>query len=68
MPTGKFTQPPLELLRMFSKQYTEKVQTEIKDLLSTYFMEKASEEMDNLFPKINLVSADEFLKILKKLT
>ncbi len=31
-------------------------------------MEKASEEMDNLFTKINLVSADEFLKILKKLT
>lgn len=68
MPTGKFTQPRLELLRMFSKQYTEKVQTQIKDPLSTYFMEKASEEMDNLFPKINLVSADEFLKILKKLT
>jgi hypothetical protein len=25
IPTGKFTQPQLELLQMFSKQYPEKV-------------------------------------------
>ena len=48
-PSGKFTQPQLELLRMFSKQYPEKVWIEVKDLLSKYFMEKASEEMDMLF-------------------
>ncbi|RDC55666.1 hypothetical protein DU508_15445 [Pedobacter chinensis] len=49
LPTGKFTQPQLELPRMFSKQYPEKVWVEVKDLLSKYFMEKASGEMDNLF-------------------
>lgn len=49
IPTGKFTQPQLELLRMFSKQYPEKVWSEVKDLVSKYFMEKASAEMDNLF-------------------
>ncbi|GAB3419781.1 hypothetical protein [Niabella aquatica] len=49
LPTGKFTQPQLELLRMFSRQYPDKVWIEVKDLLSKYFMEKASEEMDNLF-------------------
>jgi hypothetical protein len=47
--TGKFTQPQLELLRMFSKQYPEKVWLEIRDLLARFFMEKASAEMDNLF-------------------
>lgn len=51
MPEGKFNHPRLALLRMFSKQYPEKVWTEIKDLLSKYFMEKASEEMTNLFDK-----------------
>ena len=49
MPSGKFTQAQLELLRMFSKQYPDKVWVEVKDLLSKYFMDKASEEMDNLF-------------------
>ena len=49
LPSGKFTQAQLELLRMFSKQYPDKVWVEVKDLLSKYFMEKASEEMDNLF-------------------
>jgi len=49
IPTGKFTQTQLELLRMFAKQYPEKVWVEVRDLLSKYFMEKASEEMDNLF-------------------
>jgi hypothetical protein len=49
IPTGKFTQPQLELLRMFSKQFPEKVWVEIKDLLSKYFMDKATEEMNQLF-------------------
>lgn len=49
MPSGKFTQAQLELLRMFSKQYPDKVWEEVKDILSKYFMEKASDEMDNLF-------------------
>lgn len=49
LPSGKFTQAQLELLRMFSKQYPDEVWLEVKDLLSKYFMEKASEEMNNLF-------------------
>lgn len=49
IPTGKFTQPQLELLRMFSHQFPEKVWMEIRDLLSAYFLKKATEEMDNLF-------------------
>jgi len=49
IPTGKFTQAQLELLRMFSKQYPDNVWVEIKDLLSKYFMEKATAEMDILF-------------------
>lgn len=49
LPSGKFTQAQLELLRMFSKQYPDEVWVEVKDLLSKYFMDKASEEMDNLF-------------------
>ena len=51
IPGGKFTQPQLELLRMFSKEYPDKVWFEIKDLLSKYFMDKAIEEMDSLFEK-----------------
>lgn len=49
LPGGKFTQPQLELLRLFARQYPDKVWAEVKDLLSKYFMEKASEEMDSLF-------------------
>ena len=49
IPDGKFNQPQLDLLRMFSKPFPDEEWTEIKDLLSAYFMEKASEEMDNLF-------------------
>jgi hypothetical protein len=49
IPTGKFTQPQLELLQMFSKQYPDKIWLEIRDLLSRFFMEKASAEMDSLF-------------------
>ncbi len=49
IPAGKFTQPQLELLRMFSKKFPDVVWVEIKDLLSSYFMEKASAEMDNVF-------------------
>jgi len=51
IPSGKFTQPQLELLRMFSKQFPDKVWEEIRDLLSRYFMENATEEMDSLFDK-----------------
>ncbi len=54
IPAGKFTRPQLELLRMFylvivTKKFPDDVWVEIKDLLSAYFMEKASGEMDNLF-------------------
>ena len=47
--TGKFTEAQMELLRMFSRQYPDKLWVEVKDLLSKYFMEKASGEMDNFF-------------------
>jgi hypothetical protein len=49
IPSGKFTQPQLELLKMFSRQFPDKVWVEIRDLLTRYFMENAIEEMDNLF-------------------
>ncbi len=49
IPSGKFTQAQLELLRMFSKKFPEKVWLEVKELLSNYFMENAIKEMDNLF-------------------
>jgi hypothetical protein len=49
IPTGKFNLAQLELLRMFARQYPENVWAEIRDLLSKYFMEKASQEMDTLF-------------------
>lgn len=48
-PTGKFNQAQLELLRMFSKEYPDNVWIEVKDLLSKFFMEKATEQMDELF-------------------
>lgn len=49
IPSGKFTQPQLELLRMFSRQYPEKVWSDIRDMISRYFMESATKEMDSLF-------------------
>lgn len=49
IPTGKFTEPQLELLKMFSRQFPEKVWVEIKNMLSGYFLQKATEEMDELF-------------------
>lgn len=49
IPSGKFTQPQLELLRMFSKQYPDRIWVEVKDMIAKYLMEKATEEMDNVF-------------------
>jgi hypothetical protein len=49
IPGGKFTAPQLELLKMFSREMPETVWVEIKDMLSAYFLQKATEEMDNLF-------------------
>jgi hypothetical protein len=51
IPSGKFTQAQLEILRMFSKDLPENVWVEIKDLLSKYFMENAVKEMDKLFER-----------------
>jgi hypothetical protein len=53
IPEGRFTQPQLELLKMFSKQYPDKVWLDIKALISSYFLDKASSEMDQLFEQNN---------------
>ena len=49
IPGGKFTEPQLELLKMFSIQFPEKVWMDIRDMVAGYFLQKASEEMDALF-------------------
>jgi hypothetical protein len=41
IPSGKFTEAQLKLLRMFSRQYPVEVWIEIKDILSKYFMERS---------------------------
>jgi hypothetical protein len=53
IPGEKFTEPQLELLKMFSRKYPDKVWIEIKDILSSYFLEKATQEMDELFKQKN---------------
>ena len=49
IPTGKFTKAQLDLLKLFSREVPEENWIEIKTLLSNYFAEKASDEMDKLF-------------------
>ncbi len=49
IPTGRFTKAQLDLLKMFSVNLLEKDWEAIRDLAQQYFIEKAREEMDNLF-------------------
>lgn len=49
IPTGKFTKPQLELLRIFSKEMPDKVWEDLNNMISKYFMDLASTEMDRLF-------------------
>lgn len=45
----KLSNLQLELLKIFSKNLSEKQLLEIKWLLSSYFAEKATQEMDKLW-------------------
>ncbi|MCK4664460.1 MAG: hypothetical protein KAT68_16445 [Bacteroidales bacterium] len=49
----KLTNLQLELLKIFSYQLSDNQLIEIKDILSKYFAEQATEEMDNLWEKNN---------------
>ena len=49
IPTGKFTKPQLELLKMFATDIPEKDWEAIRDLAKNYFASKLTEEMDKLF-------------------
>ncbi len=49
IPTGKFTKAQLDLLKLFSREVPDENWIEIKTLISKYFADKASEEMDKLF-------------------
>ena len=49
IPTGKFTKAQLDLLKLFSREMPEENWIEIKSLISKYFADKASDEMDRLF-------------------
>jgi hypothetical protein len=53
IPTGKFNKSQLELLKVFSKQFPEKVWIDIKNLIANYFMDEATKEMDQLFEDNN---------------
>ncbi len=45
----KLTNLQLELLKVFSHPLSEEQLLEVKDLLATYFADKATEEMDRLW-------------------
>lgn len=45
----KLTNLQLELLKIFSHPLSEEQLLEVKDLLATYFAEKATQEMDRLW-------------------
>jgi len=49
IPKGKFTNAQLDLLKLFSRDVPEENWIEIKNLISKYFAEKATAEMDKLF-------------------
>ncbi|OQX77886.1 MAG: hypothetical protein B6D61_06485 [Bacteroidetes bacterium 4484_249] len=49
--TEKITNLQQELLKVFSYNLSEKQLLEIKELLSNYFAEKATNEMDELWEK-----------------
>jgi len=49
----KLTNLQLELLKLFSYELQDKQLIEIRDLLSNYFADKASDEMDKLWEENN---------------
>ena len=49
IPSGKFTNAQLDLLKLFSRDVPEENWIEIKDLISRYFAEKAIMQMDKFF-------------------
>ena len=51
--TQKLTTLQLELVKLFSYKVAENQVLEIKQLLSTYFANKATEEMDKLWEEYN---------------
>jgi hypothetical protein len=51
--TQKLTNLQLELLKIFSYKIAENQVIEIKQLLSNYFADKATEEMDRLWEENN---------------
>ena len=51
--TQKLTTLQLELVKLFSYKIAENQVLEIKQLLSTYFANKATEEMDKLWEANN---------------
>jgi hypothetical protein len=51
--TQKLTNLQLELVKLFSYKVAENQVLEIKQLLSNYFADKATEEMDRLWEENN---------------
>jgi hypothetical protein len=47
--THKFSNVQLELLRLYSSNIPDEVLLEMRDVLSRFFAEKASDEMDKLW-------------------
>jgi hypothetical protein len=53
MQTQKLTNLQLELLKVFSYQLNQQQLTDIKNLLTNYFAEQATQEMDKLWEENN---------------
>jgi hypothetical protein len=51
--TAKLSNLQLELIKMFSFQLSDLQLVEIRDILTKYFAEKASDEMDKLWKTQN---------------
>jgi len=51
--TAKFTNLQLELIKMFSIQLQDNQLVEVRDILTKYFAEKATDEMDKLWTNSN---------------
>lgn len=46
LPTGKFTEAQLDLLKLFSRDVPDESWKEIRHLIGNYFANKATQEMD----------------------
>ncbi len=49
LPTGRFTDAQLDLLKLFSKSLPDDTWKDLKQIISNYFADKATKEMDALF-------------------